>query len=852
MSHSHKSGWQKQTNKGHKQTFRSKRALDKDVGGKVNVGYTSTTRRNRAGSAVGSISGVSSLASQGRKNRANRNSMIRKNKRDAVLMNKRRGGGSSAKAKVEGAPRTVGIIFLNDSGRVPNVADLDEGTVISSSGVGHATKVYREEKFRVTYKVAARNALSVLDTAKTCDVLCFVLPLVDSRVSTGLSDLASVASAVSSSGSGRKSKNSSVLTTFFTESVDELGRQFMSLCLAQGLPSVVGVLQNLEMCQSKHQAAVRKHAANFFAEEFGESSKMVVDTPARTSMQDGGEREERALSLLRTQFLRALMEIPLKTINWRSERSYMCGLKAETVDANTLSVSGYLRGKPLHVNQLVHIPGMGNFNILKMYESPDPYALKRHKVLDGDRLIAVADPAKLPDMTEEAEPDLLAGDQTWPTMDEMREEEKQHLAMDEADNEKAKKKKKKKKKSHADFEQAEFQALWEEGLSDSDDSGDDEEESLDQDEQEELAEGLDEANTISLEEWRKKREKEQEELDYPDEVDTPTDIAAKERFKKYRGLKSFRTSPWHPMESLPREYARIFRLKHPKAIANEALGVAAERERAWLQQQLTAADNGMDVEGGDNMLSTCALPGQYITLHIVGENAGNVLHELESQSLPLNVGALLEHEHKLNVVNFLVQKNPEYEEPVKARELLNLSCGFWRRPIRPTFSEHSPGADKFKFERFLHHRQWVVASAYAPITFGASTPVLVFNSNNTDVVASGTVLDNNPDRIVLKKIVLSGHPIRTKKSWAVVRYMFFNPADIRYFKPIRLWTKYGREGVIREPLGTHGLFKCTFNKPINNADTVCMSLYKRIYPKPVNEFSDLQKEKEREKDVDMK
>ncbi|KAK5602670.1 ribosome biogenesis protein tsr1 [Crenichthys baileyi] len=292
---------------------------------------------------------------------------------------------------------------------------------------------------------------------------------------------------------------------------------------------------------------------------------------------------------------------------------------------------------------------------------------------------------------------------------------------------------------------------------------------------------------------------------FPDEVDTPLDTPARIRFQRFRGLKSFRSSPWDPMENLPLDYSRIFQFQ------------SFERTRRRILSEAAADEDG-------------AMDGWYVTLHII-DVPFSVMASVQSGK-PLVLVSLLPHEQKMSVMHLLVQRHPSNTEPIKSKEELVFHCGFRRFRASPIFSQHTT-ADKHKMERFLRPDAPTVVSVYAPITF-PPTGVLLFKERNDgvqDLVATGSLLSCDPQRVVLKRIVLSGHPFKINRRSAVVRYMFFNREDIMWFKPVELRTKWGRRGHIKEALGTHGHMKCVFDNQLRSQDTVLMNLYKRVYPR---------------------
>ena len=463
---------------------------------------------------------------------------------------------------------------------------------------------------------------------------------------------------------------------------------------------------------------------------------------------------------------------------WRSNQGYMLVDKSEyQAETDTLAVCGFVKGLGFAAGKAVHVTGHCR-----------PFKVTRIVSNDGccwdqTQVIAENSDPYLSDVLVPIRP-AEEGEQTWPTIEEeiqaARELRRVRVPAGLATD-------------------VEVAWLGEDcgKVEDWEDGEEAEEEEVEEEEAEE--EEAEEEERLEL--------RSREEMDLPDEVDTPTNIPAKVRFQKYRGLRSLRTSEWDPYEELPVEFSQIWEFDNPEITARRGIETLAK---------LGAGTRG-----------------KYCTIYLQGGNWSE-----RSIDRPLVLSTLLDYETKVTLMNCKMQRLPEAAETeMPSKAVVTIQCGFRRFPIKPAYSEFikSRGVDDrlTKYFRKVPTADTVsstLVSFYAPTVFGY-TPALLFNSN-MELSMWGSVNGCQPNRpIVLKRILLTGYVVKAQKRGATIRYMFFRPSDILWFRPVELVTKKGLRGTIIEPLGTKGHMKCRFSSILTHDDIVCMPLYKRVFPK---------------------
>lgn len=710
----------------------------------------------------------------------------------------------------DGAPRNVAVIPLcPDGDSTAAVRALNQSLDIEQEiPLGTARVPVDRFKQKLQYVALPRDLTACLDAARVAD---FVVLILSADVD-----------------------------------VDDLGELILRSVESQGLSTLFTVVQGLNKTEpAKLRNSVLDSLRSYITHFHPEQHKIYsLDNRQECS-----------------NLMRSLCNSTPKGIKWRDERSWMLVEDVRFADSEQDStiVTGVVRGRGLQADRLVQVGDWGSFKIEKITAAP---LSKRGK--KSDEGMNVDDQTEQPLAVPTEDQDNL--DDLAPEVAAMRDAE-DDIELDDATSVAPSTKKGVLLDEHHYFSEDEdnaqvkhlrvpkgtskYQSAWYLDDDVSDDGSDMTDMDVDDEQgseasvapedgmeglaadrmteagpseypQSEKFEELDEDDDAAqLEQYRavkKKMGEAEEDLEFPDEIELHPNVLARERLARYRGLKSLRSSPWEQDEDRahePEEWQRLLQVQNYQASRNSARNEA--------------------LVGG-------VQPGTRVHVHIKGVTAESraTCHPAK----PVTLFSLLRHEQKRTAVNFLINLSSDYSRSIKSKEEIIMQCGPRRFIINPLFSQggNTPN-DVHKYCRYLHPGQSAVATFTGPVTWGA-VPALFYRRSKPGekkaedepdlpltLIGTGTAIPPSTNRVIAKRVILTGHPYHIHKRIVTIRYMFFNREDVEWFKALPLWTKRGRSGHVKEPLGTHGYFKATFDAHINPQDTVGVSLYKRVWPR---------------------
>mmetsp|Transcript_28797 Transcript_28797/g.28504 ORF Transcript_28797/g.28504 Transcript_28797/m.28504 type:complete len:563 (-) Transcript_28797:264-1952(-) len=539
------------------------------------------------------------------------------------------------------------------------------------------------KKQRLMFHVCKRDIYSVLDITKIADICLFAFSCKEAQAD--------------------KVRDN---PDEFANAIDEVGYQILNVLRVQGIPPSIGILQHIEQIHQKKRNQIKKLFHRYFVSEFSDEYKFHVIDGSTKGLLDSSYKN--LIRMLTGTFARS-------KLFWKENRSYM--IASEYNESNgALQVEGYIRDNYLSCNRLAHITGYGDFKISQIIATTDPYPTKMHKEkkkkadseMNTDEevkevILQQYNQEKADADNVENEIDPFGAEQTWPTNEELSKknnllhEEYKDIDMNEEPGEMPTNLDANFKKPEVaddiekladQFKKMEIQVVDGENRSQPDfDEEDDDDLSFEDYETQINKTSLKHEKFTNLE----KREK--DEMDFPDEVDTPLDQPARERFEKYRSVNNIRTCNWDPFETLPPEYAKIWRFENFAQVKKLAIE-QTEKE-------------GLPIDG------------TYVKLILEpcdqkSKSSVELLKDVREKQ-NLIISTMMPHERKIIVSHFKIKRNEEDKNVIPSKSVLEFHVGFRRFITRPIFSDDYLHTNKAKFYRYLPHDTQVMASAFMPV-----------------------------------------------------------------------------------------------------------------------------------------
>lgn len=235
-------------------------------------------------------------------------------------------------------------------------------------------------------------------------------------------------------------------------------------------------------------------------------------------------------------------------------------------------------------------------------------------------------------------------------------------------------------------------------------------------------------------------------------------------------------------------------------------------------------------------------PGMYIRLELEAVPCELITHL--DPTYPIIIGGLLHGEENIGYVQARIKKHRWYSKILKSRDPLIFSVGWRRFQSLPIYS---------KLEDNLRHRMLkytpehvaCISHFWGPIT-PQSTGILAIQDVASRepgfrIAATGSIVELDKSTHVVKKLKLTGVPMKIYRKTAFIKDMFNSALEVAKFEGARIKTVSGIRGQIKRAVAKpEGCFRATFEDKIMLSDIIfCRTWYKVDVPRFYNPVTSL-------------
>jgi ribosome biogenesis protein BMS1 len=259
-----------------------------------------------------------------------------------------------------------------------------------------------------------------------------------------------------------------------------------------------------------------------------------------------------------------------------------------------------------------------------------------------------------------------------------------------------------------------------------------------------------------------------------------------------------------------------------------------DAQKAQIQKQLNINKAEFEILDDNQRVNVEGFrAGQYGK--IVLENIPSEFVTNFQPKTPVLIGGLSATEDRFGFVQVRIKRHRWHKKILKTNDPLIFSLGWRRFQTLPLYSI-SDNRIRNRMLKYTPEHMHCFATFYGPL-IAPSTPFSAYTSFSSKtpgfrIAATGTVLDVEEAPEIVKKLKLTGTPVKIFKNTAFIRDMFTSALEIARFEGASIKTVSGIRGQIKKPLAKpEGQFRATFEDKILMSDIVFLRAWYPVKPK---------------------